>query len=49
MVLLLINMANPYDTILLPSLYVNVSVTAKKINKMEDHNSESYKFVVVTG
>lgn len=28
------NLANPYDTSLLPSLYVNVIVTAKKIHKM---------------
>lgn len=35
--------------ILLPSLYVNISVTAKKIDKMEDHNPESYKLAMVTG
>lgn len=35
--------------ILLPSLYVNISVTTKKIDKMEDHNPESYKLAMVTG
>lgn len=45
----LTNLVNPYDTILLPSLYANVTVAAKKINKMRDHNSESNKLAVVTG
>lgn len=49
MILPLTNLSNSYDTSLLPSLYVSIIVTAKKIHKMEDGNSESYKLAVVTG
>lgn len=45
----LTNLANPYDTYFAPIPVCQFSVTAKKIDKMEDHNPESYKLAMVTG